>query len=841
VTDSHTPGRLRRLARRGGQILAIALALVLVGAMALGIAGWVSIKRSLPLLDGTHTLAGLGAPATIERDAQGVPTLTGTTRLDVARATGFVHAQDRFFQMDLLRRRAAGELAALVGPAAIPLDKSARLHRFRARAARVLAEASAGERATVEAYTAGVRAGLAALRARPPEYLALRAAPVPWRAEDSALALAAMFFDLQDSDATTDARRGVMAATLPAALVAFLESYGSDWDTPLMGEAIGPPAIPGPEVVDVRSRRKAAAAAARSGPGIQDLGSGPTSRSRRRPPRGALGTGFDLADVFRGWTANSDHVRGSNNWVVSGRHTETGAPLLASDMHLGHALPNIWYRARLRWSDERRAHDLTGVTLPGLPGVVVGSNGRVAWGFTNTEGDWSDLVVVEPDARDDEAYLTPSGPRRFDHVTERIEVARGDDVVLDVRETIWGPVVGRDTHGRWRAVRWVAHEPPGMNLRLFGLETASSLAEAFTVVQGAGIPAQNCVVADAAGHVGWTIAGSIPRRIGFDGTTPVSWADGARRWDGWLSPREYPALVDPPNGRIVTANNRLVDGAALAAIGYGTFDQGARARQIRNALGTMTRATARDLLRVQLDDRALFLERWHRLAVDTLTVTTPTPTTKQVLELLKGSWTGHASIDSVAYRITRAFRTKVGELAFAPLIRPVRDVDPSFPATLGRAYEGPLWEMVSNRPPHLLDARYSSWDALLRDALDKVVVSLSEDGRDLSTRTWGESNTLRARHPLSRAVPPLARWLDAPAEPLPGDAHMPRVQAATFGASERLVVSPGREQEGLFHMPGGQSGHPLSPNYRDGTRAWARGEPTPFLPGPTVHTLRLVP
>jgi penicillin amidase len=540
-------------------------------------------------------------------------------------------------------------------------------------------------------------------------------------------------------------------------------------------------------------------------------------------------------------TRSGDLVRGSNSWVVSGAHTDSGDPLLANDMHLGLGVPNIWYRARLRWGAAGAADDVAGVTLPGMPAVVVGSNGHVAWGFTNTEGDWSDLVTLDADPRDPETYITPAGPRRFVHASERLEVKGAEPVTLDVRETEWGPVVGRDARGRWRAVRWVAHSPPGMNLRLFGLERARSLGEAFRVVRGAGIPGQNCVVADRDGHIGWTVAASLPRRSGFDGTRPISWSDGSRRWEGWVEPDEYPAVIDPPAGRIVTANNRLADGAALAAIGHGTYDQGARARQIRNALGAMARATAQDFLRLQLDDRALFLERWRQLAIDTLAVTSPSPTSKYALELIERTWTGHASVDSPGYRIVRAFRTRVAELAFAPLIQPARAVDASFPATLGRAYEGPLWEMVSRRPMHLLDPRYRSWDALLRDALDRVVASLTEDGRDLATRTWGELNTLRARHPLSRAVPVLSRWLDLPAQALPGDAHMPRVQAAGFGASERIVVSPGRESEGLFHMPGGQSGHPLSPNYRDGTRAWAHGDPAPFLPGPPVHTLRFVP
>jgi penicillin amidase len=168
-------------------------------------------------------------------------------------------------------------------------------------------------------------------------------------------------------------------------------------------------------------------------------------------------------------------------------------------------------------------------------------------------------------------------------------------------------------------------------------------------------------------------------------------------------------------------------------------------------------------------------------------------------------------------------------------------VDPEFPATPGRTMEGPLWALVGARPPHLLDPRYPDWDALLLDAVDAVVAALTAGERRLDDRTWGEANTPRIGHPLSRAVPWLARWLDMPRLPLPGDSHMPRVQGTTFGASERMAVAPGAEDRGYFHMPGGQSGHPLSPHYRDGHLAWVVGEPTPFLPGAAVHTLRLRP
>ena len=176
-----------------------------------------------------------------------------------------------------------------------------------------------------------------------------------------------------------------------------------------------------------------------------------------------------------------------------------------------------------------------------------------------------------------------------------------------------------------------------------------------------------------------------------------------------------------------------------------------------------------------------------------------------------------------------------------PLFAEVRKVDATFTATAGRSGEGPLWALVSARPAHLLSPEFATWQELLLAAADRTIVDARQASGSIEAHSWGRANTVRIQHPLSRAVPQLARWLDLPRDELPGDSNMPRVQAPEFGASERLAVTPGRESEGYFHMPGGQSGHPLSPHYRDAHGAWVAGEPTPFLPGPTQHTLTLRP
>jgi penicillin amidase len=782
-------------------------------------AGWyyLQMRGSLAQLDGERVMPGATAPIVIERDNIGIPTIRASSRADVARGLGFLHGQERFFQMDLSRRRAAGELSELVGAAAVAVDTKTRMLRLRAHARSALERAAPDELAVLGAYVEGVNAGLQALSVKPPEYLALRAEPRPWALEDSVLVVASMFLTLQDSEARREARLAAVYASLPAPLADFITSSASEWETPLVGAPHVLPAIPDAQVFDLRSAVPVAP---------------PTSRPNASAESGQLAWLSSPAD---------DDARGSNSWAVAGRLTADGGALLADDMHLGLTTPNIWYRASMVWRDTR-PHRLTGVTLPGVPWLVAGSNGDVAWGFNNSTGDWSDLVILETDPADTGRYRTPSGTLPISTVRETVEVKGGVGVPVEIRETIWGPVVDQDSSGHERAIAWVPLREGGMNGALAGVETAQTLEQLFDAAARAGIPAQNMVAVQRDGRIGWSIAGRIPRRVGYDGRLPTSWADGTRRWDGWLAPAEYPRLIDPPEGRIVTANNRLVDGAALRLLGDGGYDPGARARQVKNDLATIDRAAPRDMLRVQLDDRAVFLSRWRDLMSQTLSdpAADDSGPRRELRRMLSETWTGRASVDSVAYRIVRDFRTRVSELAFAPLTNRIRQVDAGYSPVSARSDEGPLWALVSQRPMHLLDPKFKTWTDLLLAAADRVAEDATRAG-GIATYAWGRANTVRIRHPLSTAVPLLGVFLDMPTVELPGDSNMPRVQGATFGASERFAVSPGREQDGYLHMPTGQSGHPLSPHYRDANAAWVKGEATPFLPGATEHTLTLRP
>ncbi len=783
----------------------VALALLVV------LGAYAALRASLPDLDGELSLAGLQAEVTLDRDASGVPTIRADTRRDLAFALGFVHAQDRFFQMDLQRRLAAGELAELFGPPALPADREMRRHGFAKVAALVLEQASGTERQLLESYADGVNAGLEQLGARPWEYFPLTATPRPWQARDSLLVAFAMYIDLNDTSGERELAHAALRASLPAEMLALLHPPGSEWDAPIDGGTWRLPPLPGPEIFDLRS--PATRLAALSVPAL--------------PLTARLG----------------DAALGSNSWAVAGSLTQDGGALLANDMHLGLQVPNIWYRARLivAATDAMNDRDLVGVTLPGLPLLIAGSNGRVAWGFTNTHGDWTDLVAVAVDPENSDNYLTAEGSVPFEHDEEIIRVRGQSPDTLRIARTIWGPVTA-EADGVPLALAWTAHRPDATNLKMLALEGAPDVEAALAIANESGAPVQNFVAVDAAGHIGWTLFGRVPVRAGYDSRFPSSWTPQGTGWTRWRTPEEYPRIVDPLSGRLWTANTRTIAATQwLEFVGPGSYVLGARAGQIRDGLLALRAPVAADMLAIQLDDRALFLARWRDLLLQFLDAgALAGHPDRQAAHQLVEEWSGRAATDDAGYRIVRSFRRTVLTRAFGALVAPVRAVHPDLEFEPGQQFEGPLWQLVTEQPRHLLDPRYGDWNEALLAWLDEALAGLRNECGELAACSWGQGNSLIMRHPLSRAMPFMAGLLDMPSRPLPGDSNMPRVQSPRQGASERFVVSPGREADGYFQMPGGQSAHPLSAFYATGHEAWMTGEPQPLLPGDTEHSLRLV-
>ena len=664
----------------------------------------------------------------------------------------------------------------------------------------------------IDAYVAGVNAGLSALQAPPFEYALLRVAPAAWTAEDSLLVSLSMFIELHDDQGLQESARGLMRDTLPPALYAFLTPPGTEWDAPLVGPAFAVPPIPGPEVFDVRKEPPPVA-----------------------PPRLPPGRRAALTPPSADQREDLEAALGSNNWAVAGTHTATGAAIVADDMHLNINVPNIWYRASMAWKAADGDHRITGVTLPGAPTLVVGSTGRIAWAFTNSQGDWHDLVVIEPDPSNPARYLTPQGPREYERHREVIRAKGAPDETMEVLGTVWGPVVDADHLGRRRALRWTAYYPEAVNIALLDVENAADVDEAVARAARAGIPPQNFVCGDAGGRIAWTIIGRIPRRVGLTGREPESWADGAKRWEGWLEPEEHPRVVDPPSGKLWSANSRMVDGEMLARVGETAYDLGARQQQIRDALLKLEKATMEDMRRIQLDDRALFLARWRDLLLRTLdpAAVAQDPRRAEFRRLVEG-WGGHASVDSAGYRLVRAFRGTLAEDVFGAVTARCKAADARFDY-VGQVwrFEGPLWALATERPAHLLPARFRTWDEQLLAAVDRVIEVLLEPGGALADRDVG-----RAQH-HARAAPAqpgravaraLARHAAHPAARRLAHAALPEPARGRLGTDGRLARPRGRRL--LPH-----AGRPERPSALGALRRRApgvghgRGDTLPARPG----------
>src|SRR6185437_5136315 len=669
------------------------------------------------------------------------------------------------------------------------------------------------QRKFMAAYTAGVNAGLAHLSVRPWEYLLLDAKPQPWTDADTILTIDAMFFDLnQDGDNPRELDIARMRAVLPKGLTDFLLSPSPRWEAPMQGGATQPVPIPGASVFDLRD----------------------SAMQKVASTRGARAVAL---------TDRANAGIGSNGSAVGGALTGGGA-ILANDPHLSLRVPNIWYRAQLRYpdpADPQRMIDLNGVTLPGAPALVIGSNGHIAWGFTNSSGDWMDWVRVIRNPANPSQYKTPDGWAAVIKRDETIHVKGAPDAHVTVEDTLWGPIMGKAPDGTPLALAWTAQDPRAVNLNLMKLETADTVDQALALAPTIGIPPQNLVVADAHGNIGWSIAGSvIPVRAGYDPSVPADWSKPGTGWVGYATPAQVPSIMNPPDSRIWTANQRIVSGDALALIGDGDYDMGARARQVRDDLRARNHFNARDMLDIQLDDRALFLARWQKLLLGVLNASND-PELK-ILKPFVQDWQARAATGSVGYRIVRMFREKTRENALAPFTARATEKWDDFKWPSPQVGEYAVWTLITQKPAWLLDPKYKDWNALLTGSAKQVAEELAALPGPLADKTWGKHNTAKIDNPLSVALPAwLARLFDMPHDELAGDNNMPRVLHPAFGASMRMDVQPGDEAHGILEMPARQSDNPLSPWFGKGHEAWMHGKPTPLLPGPAKYRLTLLP
>ena len=748
------------------------------------------LRGSLPDLDGKKTLTLLEQSLQIERDAQGIPTIRAKSRTDTAFALGYIHAQERFFQMDLLRRRAAGELSGLFGDGALETDVAVKVHRFRDRARKLIRRLPKAQYKMLQNYTNGVNNGLSNLGSEPYQYILLRQKPQLWETEDSLLCIFAMYFDLNDESGKRETSLAVMREELPQQWFDFLNPRGGKWDAVMDSNTA--PAVP--ELV------------------IPEL----------PLPEKLLKPSLDKSQEYQ-----QQPLPGSNSWAIDASLTPYSSAMLANDMHLTLRVPNIWYRASWYLGDGRR---VTGVTLPGVPAVVVGSNEKIAWGFTNSYGDWGDIIVLKTNAARTQ-YLTPKGWKNFTIYNHSTSSHTGKTKEHITIETIWGPVIGKNQKGEMIVHQWVAYSGQAVNLNFVDLEGAMSVDDALAIAATMGLPPQNMVVADHQGHIAWTIAGAIPRRSGAQNTA----------WSGYQNARDYPRLIDPKDHRIWTANNRLFSGDRLAITGFEGGDLGARAQQIRNDLLAKKHFNETDLLAIQLDVRAVFLQPWRQVLFDSIKGSNEASLVF-MSDVLEKEPNLSADSDSVAYGLVRTFRNIIVEQTIGGIYT---GLEQSHPLRFNRSSvdnlsEYPVWELVSKKPANLLPAGYSSWDDFIIASAKQAYNEITRNGQLLLARqSWGEQHKIAIVHPLSAAIPGLELLLDMPQSPLSGDNNMPKVLGSDFGASMRMVVSPGQEKNGIMHMPAGQSSHPLSSYYSKGHQDWVAGKPSPFLPGETKWLLEL--
>jgi len=746
-------------------------------------------------------VAAVRRPVRVALDDRAVPTIAADARNDAFAALGWLHARTRYFQMDGLRRQAAGEAAAIAGPMLLEMDRPNAVARRRGQAERIVASLDPAERAVLRAYTEGVNAGLESLESPPTEYRLLNATPAPWRAEDSILVLLTMFDLLQR---TADEEPGVAALrrAVPASVAEWLLAVPGRWDTLLVEDADardeGVPALPTP-----------------------------------LPPRAAAPATIDAARLADAIDVPDDLRPGSNNFAVAGERTADGRAIIANDPHLAAIAPGLWYRVCMSWPGV----EAMGLTLPGVPGMPIGVTEHLAWGLTNTTGDFQDLVVVEVDPDDPTRYRGPDGWEPFDDRDVTLAVAGARPVTIRSRFTRWGPVVDETPDGRPIALLQVSSQPGAIDLGLLGLLDARDVETGLDVAAGWGGPSQNVVIADADGRIGWTVSGWLPDRRGYDGRSPVVHVDG-RGWFGPLDESRRPRLVDPEGGALQTANNRLVPPADADLLGR-TWADGGRAWRIRELLAELEVAGETDLHRIQLDDYVQRFEPYRALLSKVLAEPGPTKDVEWIRALVE-SWDGRASADTVTLPVVAAFRSRLLREAKAMLLARFA-TEPLDEATARLAASGmaeePVLRACEARDPRLEPGPGRGWDDVFRAATRAAIDAYLDD----PDTPWAERNRLAARHPLGLAHPLVGDRFDLPAVPQPGHWGAVRVLAPGFGASARFVAAPGHLDDAILETPGGQSGDPASPHYRDAHDDWARGSGPAMAPGAAVKVFRLEP
>ncbi len=778
-------------------------------------------RAALPQLDGQLPVGGLGSAVTVVRDGHGVPTITAASLEDLFFAQGYVTAQDRLWQMDVMRRFADGELSEILGEETLKLDREQRVLGLRATAKKSLAMASDRDRGFFAAYARGVNAYIAARGGNLPiEFGILGYSPKPWTPEDSIVIANQMVKDLNYHYFFDALSREKILAKLGPELTADLYVNQSWHDHPptVMREDLSEP--------DKQQND--------SDEDDDEEDAPDSSVTRNSSPV--------VPDHPAGLPEEALPINGSNDWVVSGAHTVTGKPLLSNDMHLGHQMPNLWYEAHLRSG----ALDVAGVTLPGMPYVVVGHNQRIAWGFTNVGPTVTDVYIEN--FNEQGAYQTPKGWVQPEHRVEVIHVKGKPDVTLDVKTTRHGPIITGLVPGEKRplALRWTLYD--GLRIPFFDVDLAQNWAEFQKAFSQLDAPGQNVVYADVDGNIGYHATGKVPIRAAGDGSLPVSGADDAHEWTSYIPFDKLPNIYNPPSGIIATANGRITPDNYPNSISM-EWEAPWRTARIYHVLESGRQFTAADMLNLQTDIHSepdLFAAERLVYAVDH--AAKPSARARQAADLMR-SWDGRMDAASAAPTIAENSIRQLQRLLLEPKLGSASaDADGSL------SWKSYSWEMRSvwlenillHRPTRWLPENYPNYDDLLAATVDAAVNNPAAP-KDLASWRWGAFNAVQIQHPVLGKIPILNRWTGPGLRGQSGSAYTVKAVTPTHGPSERFTANLADLDQSTLNLVTGQAGNFLSPYYMDQWKAWYEGTTfsLPFtekaVASATAHRLVLEP
>ena len=803
--------------------------------IAIGATLWWFIYRPLPRLDGSIALPGLQKDVVVERDHWGVPHVRANSVEDMVEAQGYVMAQDRLWQMDLLRRVARGQLSEILGPVTLNVDKQFRTFGFARAADRDLGLMDPANRAILEAYTRGVNHFIEQHRDQLPlEFSLLKYKPQPWQPTDTLVISGYMYQTLSDTWEEELDRAKVTDRVGPER-AHDLFSPDAAMDHFVIGD---------PNVVNDGSQRSRVDSNDEDDDDDDDdmepdgvLKASATGSNNLSAPDAIPDLTTALANSVSEYLESSRseirHSLGSNNWVVSGDHTATGKPLLANDTHLELSLPPIWYEIHLT----APGWNVKGFTLPGAPLVVIGHNDHIAWGFTNNGADVQDLYseTFNPAAPDE--YRVNGKWVKAQLFDEVIHVKGQPDDHLPIVATRHGPIVRRE-NGKSYALRWTATEPGGLSSVYNWLGKAQNWEEFRSIMKRVWGPAQNAVYADVKGNIGYVMAARVPIRKKGHGEIPYPGDTDAYEWTGYIPFDQLPQALNPDSGLIVTANARVV-GPAYKPYLTDRWEEPYRTARIYDLLHDKHGLRPADMLKVQTDTFSyphLFLA--DQLVAAAKTATPNDPRTKKLIDGLK-DWNGIADADSPEVSFLVALRRS----ALALILEPYLGDEPNLYRWRATTF---LQKILTDRPAKWLPPTYKTYDALLVAAADRAVAKLSEDSNSprIEDWPWKHFNSLEMLHPIGREGL-LKKLLSISDKPQSGTSYSVRAATKTHGPAMRFVANPGNWDESILLIPAGQSGQPGSSHYSDQFSYWYEGKPifAPFSDAAEAkdrkHTLTL--